>query len=225
MIIKTATKEITASAAIGTTISKDGKNYSALKLIFPQGVSDADIAALTGGVFHIVDDSGSVSGVYEGYNTLKEISVIIGKITTEEQQIEALTAALAEEEAKNPLIEKAILSLDDAAASTVIVLYPTLKRDGALIKGGTRINYNGQLKRAAVDLWDTAENTPDVAPNLWEDVRYRNGIREIPENIPVTDPFSEGEKGIDADGVIWISLYDNNVYTPVQYAANWTKKE
>lgn len=225
MIIKTNTKEIAASAAIGTTLSKGGKSYPALKLILTHGVSDADIAALTDGEFQIVDESGSAGSTYTGYTTLKEISVTIGKITTEDQQIEELTTALAAEEAKKPLIEKAILALDDAEASTVAALYPTLKGDGKLIRGGTRINWDGKLKRAAVDLWDTPENTPDAEPALWEDVDYVNGYREIGEYITASHPFSEGEEGIDADGVIWISKYDNNVYTPTQYPDNWTKKE
>lgn len=37
----------------------------------------------------------------------------------------------------------------------------------AMTKAGTRINWNGTVKKAAADLWDTAENTPDAAPDLW----------------------------------------------------------
>ena len=52
-------------------------------------------------------------------------------------------------------------ALDDAAASRAVPLYPTLQGDGALIRVGTRINWNGTLKRAAVDLWDVPKNAPD----------------------------------------------------------------
>lgn len=51
-------------------------------------------------------------------------------------------------------------ALDDAAASRAVPLYPTLQGDGALIRAGTRINWNGTLKRAAVDLWDVPKNAP-----------------------------------------------------------------
>jgi hypothetical protein len=37
----------------------------------------------------------------------------------------------------------------------------------------------------------------------------------------VAKKFSKGEKGIDADGVIWVSLYNDNVYTPTQFKSNW----
>ena len=73
------------------------------------------------------------------------------------------------------VIEQAADSLDDKTASTAATLFPGLKGNGALVKAGTRINWNGGIKRAAVDLWDTAENDPDHAGVLWEDIAYRDG--------------------------------------------------
>ena len=111
--------------------------------------------------------------------------------------------------------------LTDADASNSVLLYPTLKRDGSLIRTGTRINWNGQLKRAAVDLWDTAENTPDVATDIWEDINYKNGYRIIPETITAGLAFSKDEIGWWGD-VLYKSIYDGaNVWTPEQYAAAW----
>lgn len=111
--------------------------------------------------------------------------------------------------------------LTDADASNSVLLYPTLKGDSSLIKAGTRINWNGTLKRAAVDLWDTAENTPDVATDIWEDINYKNGYRIIPETITAGLAFSKGEIGWWGD-VLYKSIYDGaNVWTPEQYAAAW----
>ena len=89
-----------------------------------------------------------------------------------------------------------------------------------LIKAGTRINWNGTLKRAAVDLWDTEENNPDNAPTLWEDINYRAGHRIIPEVITVGLAFSKDETGW-WNGMLYKSLRDANTYTPEQYAAGW----
>ena len=111
--------------------------------------------------------------------------------------------------------------LTDADASNSVLLYPTLKGDGSLIKVGTRINWNGTLKRAAVALWDTAENTPDVATDIWEDINYKNGYRIIPETITAGLAFSKDEIGWWGD-VLYKSIYDGaNVWTPEQYAAAW----
>lgn len=73
----------------------------------------------------------------------------------------------------------------------------------------------------AVDLWDTAENNPDNAPTLWEDLPYIDGIRIIPEVITVGTAFSKGEQGW-WNGALYESQADNNVWTPDAYPAYWT---
>ena len=122
------------------------------------------------------------------------------------------------------IVEQAAASLDDKTASTAGMLFPRLKQDGALVKAGTRINWNGTLKRAAVDLWDTPENNPDNAPTLWADIQYRNGYRIIPDTITVTTAFAEGEYGWWGD-VLYKSKVNSNVYTPEQYRDNWENIE
>ena len=113
---------------------------------------------------------------------------------------------------------------DDSVASLSVGAYPTLKGNGELVKAGTRINHNGTIKRASVDLWDTAENGPDVAPSLWEDISYREGYRIIPESISAGTAFMKDECGWWGD-VLYISLIDNNVWTPSAYPSGWKIKE
>lgn len=122
-------------------------------------------------------------------------------------------------------IEHGAASLSDKEVSVTPEILPRMRYTGKAIDAGTRINWYGKVKSAAVTLWDREDNDPDHAPGLWRDVNYKNGIRVIPEYITATEPFSEGERGIDEDDVVWISKYNNNVYTPKQYAANWTRKE
>ena len=119
-------------------------------------------------------------------------------------------------------METAAVSLDDATASTAPEMFPRLKGDGSLVKAGTRICWGVKLKRAAVDLWDTAENTPDAAPTLWEDILYRDGIRIIPETITAGLAFAKGEQGWWGD-VLYASTIDANVWTPEAYPAGWEK--
>ena len=157
---------------------------------------------------------------------------IILDMTAEEitaMQKEAERAELAEK--SRPLTESEISRLfiaqnintvitDDATASRAVEFHPEMKYGGSLISAKTRINWHGTLKRAAVDMWDTAENNPDAAPTLWVDIQYRNGYRVIPETITVTTAFAEGEYGWWGD-VLYKSKVDSNVYTPEQYAPNW----
>ena len=119
-----------------------------------------------------------------------------------------------------PLIEYAAQGLADKDASQGVQLFPKLKRDGTLVKAGTRINWNGQLKRAAVDLWDTDTNNPDNAPALWEDIAYIDGVRIIPETITATLAFALDELGW-WDGKVYRSKRNGNVFTPAVTPEWW----
>lgn len=122
------------------------------------------------------------------------------------------------------IVEQAAASLDDKTASTAATLFPRLKETGELVKFGTRINWNGVIKKAAVDLWDTRENNPDNAPTLWANIPYKDGYRIIPDIITVSTAFALGECGW-WDGVLYRSKVNGNVYTPAQYPDNWEMVE
>lgn len=122
------------------------------------------------------------------------------------------------------LAMESAVGMDDINASSLPEMFPKLKEDGSLVEAGTRINWNGKLQKATVDLWDTTENNPDNAPTLWEYLSYVNGYREIPEVITVTTAFAKGEIGI-WKGKLYESLHDANVWNPEQFAAGWTKVE
>lgn len=111
-------------------------------------------------------------------------------------------------------------SLDDKTASEAPTLFPKLKGNNTFIKAGTRINWNGTVKRAAVDLWDTEMNNPYNAPALWEDILYKNGIRIIPETITAGTMFAMNEYGYWKD-VLYVSTLDNNVWNPEQNPSGW----
>lgn len=115
-------------------------------------------------------------------------------------------------------------SLSDAVISTAPEACRRMKYDGSLIQNGTRINWDGTIKRAAVDLWDREENNPDNAPTLWEDIAYRGGIRIIPETITVGTAFGKDELGW-WEGKLYKSLIDNNVWAPTAYPAGWELQE
>ena len=122
------------------------------------------------------------------------------------------------------IIEQAAAHLDDQTASEGAELFPSLKRDGTLVKAGTRINWKGTIKRAAVDLWDTEANTPENAPALWEELAYREGYRIIPDVITPGTAFALGECGWRG-GCLYRSLLASNVFTPESYPSGWEKAQ
>ena len=118
------------------------------------------------------------------------------------------------------ILQTAAVGLEDKEASQAAVLFPRLKQDGGLVKAGTRINWHGVVKRAAVDLWDTVANNPDAAPQLWEDLAYREGIRIIPDTITSGLAFAKGERGWWGNE-LYESVIAANTYTPEAYPAGW----
>lgn len=220
MVIRANNKEISANNILGETMRQNNKSYPALRIILSDGVTVDELDALCSGSLEILDASGNVVGIQDGYTTRGEHSFVIGKITTAEQERDELAAALAVENEKKPYIETLTANIDDAIASTVIPLYPVMQYNGSLIKAGMRINWNGTLKRAAVDLWDRTDCNPENAPDLWEDINYRDGYRIIPETITVGLAFSSGERGWWEDS-LYESTVDGNVYTPEEFPANW----
>lgn len=76
------------------------------------------------------------------------------------KQVKALQAAIAE----------AAPYLSDKTAVTVAWIYPTMKYNNETIEAGTRINFNGDLKRAISSIEDIEDNSFFNNPDLWEDV-------------------------------------------------------
>lgn len=97
-----------------------------------------------------------------------------------------------------------------------------LKQDGSLVEYKTYINWNGVVMMARNALWDTAENDPDHAPNLWAAIRQKNGIRYIEADMPAELAFGLGDKGWWQDE-LYESRMEGNVYTPVSAPAAWAK--
>lgn len=110
--------------------------------------------------------------------------------------------------------------VDDQTASIAPELYEGLKQDGSLITAGTRINWNGVLKRAAVDLWDYAENNPDNAPALWADIAYKQGYRIAPDVFTSTNAAAMGECMWFGDK-LYRSKMDGNTFTPETAPTVW----
>ncbi len=117
-------------------------------------------------------------------------------------------------------------TVDDRHASEMPSLYRGMAYDGALITAGTRIRWGDVVKKAAVDLWDRAENDPDNAPTLWADLDFHMGFRIIPEVITTSLAFSEGEIGYwPPTDSLFRAVRDGVVHNPAVYPADWEAAE
>ena len=118
------------------------------------------------------------------------------------------------------LIEKAIESLEDEDALEAVELHPAWRPDTEY-EVDTRVRYNDVLYKClqahiSQDAW-----TPDVAPSLWAVVLIPD-----PEVIPdwvqpdATNAYMTGDK-VRFEGRVYVSLIDNNVWSPAAYPAGW----
>lgn len=146
----------------------------------------------------------------DGAETVSVETVAAGSIVLDLAAASAVYASVADADGITP-----------AEMSLHPDLFPRLKGDGSLVKAGTHINWNGEVKVSRNALWDTEDNDPDHAPTLWEDIEYRQGYRIIPEVITAENPFAMDECGWWED-TLYRSIYDGaNVWTPEQYPAGW----
>ena len=125
MIIRANNKEVQVKSIISDNMKRGGKTYPALRFEFAEEVSAEDVAVLTFGNFEILSDAGTVVATHEGYNTLKSISVMVGKITTAEQQIEELEAAVAAKEAEKTAIAESLAAAEIENANLTTTLETT----------------------------------------------------------------------------------------------------
>ena len=125
MIIRSNDKEITIKSILGDFLKRNGKTYPALRFEFEGAVSEEEIAALMSGSFEILDENGEVMGIHEGYNTLKSVSVVVGKITTDEQKIEELEATVAAAEAEKSALAESLAQSEATNAELTTTLETT----------------------------------------------------------------------------------------------------
>ena len=122
------------------------------------------------------------------------------------------------------------LTIDNQTAGRMIDYFPTMKEvcaEGALIPAKTRIRDDHDesvIWRSNVDVWNTEANSPANAPTLWDRISYHEGIRIIPDEIPATLAWMNGELGW-RDGHVYKSGMDGNVYLPGTVGALWEQMD
>ena len=112
---------------------------------------------------------------------------------------------------------------DDAEALEVKFLYKEFdKQLGRELTVGEYIQYNDKLYKV-LQAHTVQENwAPDVSPSLFAEVLTDPTGQTILEwkQPDSTNPYMTGDK-VKYEGVIYESLIDNNVWSPVGYPAGW----
>lgn len=229
MVIYANGKEINVASVISTTIKKNGKTYPALKFLFQGEILENDITALASGEIKIGET------IYNGYETISESSVVIGKITTAETElaeaqevIEIITgdSNITPETAaeQRVILEEAVQSLPDESALQVKSYYPTWEE--CVEKGSVEYNQPGFKFTYGEDLYSCVNANPtfqaDWIPGAGTESLYTRidethaGTADDP--IPYNgNMILEEGKYYSEVGVVYICTRDtvNPVYNPL----------
>ena len=116
------------------------------------------------------------------------------------------------------MIEKAAISLDDGDALDAVELFPAWA-EGVAYAVGQRVQDNGKLYKCVQSHTAQADWTPDATPALWTEVAKPGEIPVWVQPTGAQDAYMAGDKVHypDADGPVYMSEVDNNVWSPATY--------
>lgn len=104
----------------------------------------------------------------------------------------------------------------DEQAIEVAVLYPEWKKE-CEYKIGDRVVFGDVLYKILQDHTSQSTWTPDAAPSLFAKVLVADDGTILPWEQPDnTNPYMKGDK-VSYNGQTWISIVDNNVWSPDVY--------
>ena len=114
------------------------------------------------------------------------------------------------------LIEKAVPSLDDEDALDCVTLFEAWDGNEHEYAGGKRVRYGDSLYDCLIAHTSQESWNPVDAPSLWAKVLVPGpGIPEW-EQPSSTNPYMKGDK-VRHNGLVWVSVIDNNVWEPGVY--------
>ena len=127
------------------------------------------------------------------------------------------------------MIEKASVSLPDEDALEAVELFPAWAADTAYA-ADQRVRYNGSSGTPTPTLYKCVQGhtsqagwEPDKTPALWAEVAKPGEIPVWRQPTGAQDAYNKGDKVHypDADGPVYESTVDANVYSPEAYPAGW----
>lgn len=128
--------------------------------------------------------------------------------------------------ALRPMIEKASVSLSDTDALDAVELFPAWEADTEYARG-VRARYNGRLYRCEQAHTSQSIYPPDIIPALWTEVARPGEIPVWRQPTGAQDAYNKGDKVWypDKDTTVYVSLVDNNVWSPEAYPSGWEAVE
>ena len=128
----------------------------------------------------------------------------------------------AKAHALRALIEKAAVSLHDEDALEAVELFPLWAADTDYA-ADVRVRYEDKLYRCVQAHTSQSGWEPPATPALWTEVAKPGEIPVWKQPTGAQDDYNIGDlvHYPDADGPVYRSIVDNNVWSPADYPAGW----
>lgn len=120
------------------------------------------------------------------------------------------------------MIERSSASLSDNDALEAVELFPVWAADTEYA-ADVRVRYGEKLYRCVQAHTSQTGWEPDKTPALWTEVAKPGEIPVWKQPTGAQDAYNKGDRVHypDADGPVYESLIDGNVWSPVAYPAGW----
>lgn len=117
-----------------------------------------------------------------------------------------------------PYMEQAAASLPDEDALEAVEMFPVWAA-GTDYTAGIRVSYESKLFRCEQSHTSQAGWEPPITPALWTEVAEPGTIPVWRQPTGAQDAYTMGDKVHypDADGPVYVSTVDNNVWEPGVY--------
>ena len=120
------------------------------------------------------------------------------------------------------MIERSSASLSDNDALEAVELFPVWAADTEYA-ADVRVRYGEKLYRCVQAHTSQTGWEPDKTPALWTEVAKPGEIPVWKQPTGAQDAYNKGDRVHypDADGPVYESLIDGNVWSPEAYPAGW----
>lgn len=139
-----------------------------------------------------------------------------------EEWIQTIPAFEETEDPAQAALDTVLEILTDEQAETVPDVFPAWA-SGIAYAVGYRVRYEGNLYKCVQAHTSQADWTPDATPALWTRIGEPGEIPVWVQPTGAQDAYAKGDKVHypDADGPVYTSLIDGNVWSPADYPAGW----
>ena len=164
--------------------------------------------------------------IYLGVNSSVDEYEELRDDTIDERLVLKLEEVSAKEESLNKIGKIVANQVTDDVVALSIQEFYDIWVAGVLYSVGRYITHKHILYKLLTEHTSQTDWTPDVSPSLFAKVLIDPTGETIPEWVQPdsTNAYMTGDK-VRFEGLIYESLIDNNVWSPVGYPAGWQQVE